>query len=156
MKSGGYLALVNPCSGGHIGPQSSSSSDQESSVNKDQQQQQQQHDEHVTNCQQDQQQQHDVSSCQTDHVLEDEEASDDSNDNGIHNNKTKSSKLKRSLTLHERKKSKTLKYNSREQIPANRGPDSRFIVEAVFKPLVPKSNSIQVIKLIDQGRVTQA
>ena len=143
MKSGGYLALVNPCSGGHIGPQSSSSSDQESSVNKDQQQQQQQHDEHVTNCQQDQQQQqHDVSSCQTDHVLEDEEASDDSNDNGIHNNnKTKSSKLKRSLTLHERKKSKTLKYNSREQIPANRGPDSRFVVEAVFKPLVPKSNS---------------
>jgi len=32
MKSGGYLALVNPCSGGHIGPQTSSSSDVESSV----------------------------------------------------------------------------------------------------------------------------
>ena len=116
MKSGGYLALVNLRSSGHIGPQSSSSSDLESSVNKDPQQQQ--HDEHVTNCQQDQQQ-HDVSSCQTAHVsscqtahvLEDEEASDDSNDNGIQNNNKTKSKLKRSLTLHERKKSKTLKYN---------------------------------------------
>ena len=32
MKSGGYLALVNPCSGGHIGPPQSSSSDLESSA----------------------------------------------------------------------------------------------------------------------------
>ena len=40
------------------------------------------------------------------------------------------------------------------QIPANRGPDSRFVFEANFKPLVPKSNSSQVIKLMDQGRVT--
>ena len=37
----------------------------------------------------------------------------------------------------------------------NRGPDLRFVVEAIFKPLVPKLNSIQVIKLMDRGRVTR-
>ena len=41
------------------------------------------------------------------------------------------------------------------QIPANWGPDSRLVIEAIFKPLVPKSNSSQVKKLMVRGRVTQ-
>ena len=35
------------------------------------------------------------------------------------------------------------------------GPDSRLVFEAIYKPLVPKPNSSQVIKLMDRGRVTR-
>jgi len=69
MKSGGYLALVNPCGEGHLGPQSSSS-DLESSAR-------------------DQFGRVEVDS---------DQLSDDSDD--------KKSNLKRSLTLHQRIKSK--------------------------------------------------
>ena len=98
MKSGGYLALVNPCSG-HIGPQSSSS-DLESSSVKD-------HFgainvEEVDN------------SVEEDQLSADENVAEEEEDDGSHlqannNNNNKKSKLKRSLTLHERKKSKEQK-----------------------------------------------
>ena len=39
------------------------------------------------------------------------------------------------------------------QTSANRGPDSRFILEAIIKALISKSNSSQVIKLMDLGQV---
>ena len=41
------------------------------------------------------------------------------------------------------------------QIPAKRGPDLRFVFEAIFKPLVPMSNGSRVIKLMDWGWVTR-
>ena len=80
MKSGGYLALVNPCSGGHVGPQSSSS-DLDSSVK--------------LNCGQ-----NNLEEADSDQLSD--EAAEDPNGN----NNNKKSKLKRSLTLHDRKKSK--------------------------------------------------
>ena len=40
------------------------------------------------------------------------------------------------------------------QTSANRAPDSRFVLEAIIKALMSKSNSSQVIKLMDRGRVT--
>lgn len=91
MKSGGYLALINPCSsssnggggGGHIGP-NSSSSDLESSVKE-----------------------HSGSVVADDETLTD----DDDNDVDVEvesnaDKKSSSSPLKRSLTLHERIRSK--------------------------------------------------
>jgi hypothetical protein len=83
MKSGGYLALVNPCSGGHIGPQSSSS-DLESSVKES------------------------FGPINLEEVDSDQ-LSDEANEDPNGNNKK--SKLKRSLTLHDRKKSKTNQKN---------------------------------------------
>ena len=91
------MALVNPCSG-HIGPQSSSS-DLESSSVKD-------HFgainvEEVDN------------SVEEDQLSADENVAEEEEDDGSHlqanNNNNKKSKLKRSLTLHERKKSKEQK-----------------------------------------------
>ena len=91
MKSGGYLALINPCSsssnggggGGLIGP-NSSSSDLESSVKE-----------------------HSGSVVADDETLTD----DDDNDVDVEvesnaDKKSSSSPLKRSLTLHERIRSK--------------------------------------------------
>ena len=40
------------------------------------------------------------------------------------------------------------------QILANRGPDSRLVLKANNKALISKLNRSQVIKLMDQGRVT--
>ena len=39
------------------------------------------------------------------------------------------------------------------QTSANGGPGSSFVLEAIIKALISKSNSSQVIKLMDQGRL---
>ena len=39
------------------------------------------------------------------------------------------------------------------QISANRGPNLRFVLKAIIKALMSKSNSSLVIKLMDQGRI---
>ena len=39
------------------------------------------------------------------------------------------------------------------QTSANRGPDSSFVLEAIIKALISKSNSSQVVKLMDRGRL---
>ena len=41
------------------------------------------------------------------------------------------------------------------QTPANRGPDSRFVLEANIKALMSKSNSSLVIKLMVQGQASR-
>ena len=42
----------------------------------------------------------------------------------------------------------------RDQISANWGPDSRFVVKAIFKPLVPKSSWSSILKT--QNRAMQS
>ncbi len=99
MKSGGYLALVNPCSG-HIGPQSSSS-DLESSSVKDQF--------GAINVEEVDNSVEEDQLSADENVAAEEEEEDDGNHLHANNNNNKKSKLKRSLTLHDRKKSKEWK-----------------------------------------------